>query len=107
VGHPRARSVNQDLADGIHHNPTGRPEWFTTAYFHVPEQVAPEIEEAGLTFEALIAVEGPGWFSQELDSWLDDEPTRGRLLDVLRRLETERSIVGASAHLIAVARRSR
>jgi ubiquinone/menaquinone biosynthesis C-methylase UbiE len=99
--------VNRDLRDGIHHNPTGRPEWFTTAYFHRPEQVAPEIDEAGLTFEALIAVEGPGWFSPELDSWLDDEPARVGLLDVLRRLETEPALLGASAHLMAVARRSR
>jgi SAM-dependent methyltransferase len=100
-----AEIVNRDLAGGIHHNPTGRPEWFTTAYFHRPEEIAPEIEQAGLTFEALIAVEGPGWFNQQLDSWLDDEAARQRLLDVLRRLETEPTLIGASAHLLAVARR--
>jgi len=97
--------VHRDLADGIHRNPTGRPEWFTTAYFHRPEHVRPEIEESGLTFEALIAVEGPGWFNQQLDAWLDDEAARQRLLDVLRRLETEPTLIGASAHLLAVARR--
>jgi SAM-dependent methyltransferase len=102
-----AEIVNRDLANGIHHNPTRRPEWFTTAYFHRPEHVAPEIEEAGLRFETLIAVEGPGWFNQQLDSWLDDEAARGRLLEVLRRLETEPALLGASAHLIAVARRPR
>ena len=26
--------VERDLRDGQHRNPTGRPEWFTTAYFH-------------------------------------------------------------------------
>jgi ubiquinone/menaquinone biosynthesis C-methylase UbiE len=102
-----AEIVNQDLTDGIHQNPAGRPEWFTTAYFHRPEQIAPEIEEAGLRFETVIAVEGPGWFNQQLDSWLDDEAARGRLLDVLRRLETEPTLLGASAHLMAVARRPR
>jgi hypothetical protein len=31
--------VDQDLADGQHRNPdpAGRPEFFTTAYFHTPE----------------------------------------------------------------------
>jgi SAM-dependent methyltransferase len=100
-----AAIVHRDLADGIHRNPTGRPEWFTTAYFHRPEDIRPEIEESGLTFEALMAVEGPGWFNQQLDSWLDDDAARQRLLDVLRRLETEPTLIGASAHLLAVARR--
>ena len=97
--------VHQDLRNGVHHNPTGRPDWFTTAYFHRPEEVAPELEEAGLRFDALIAVEGPGWFNDQLDSWLDDEDGRNRLLDVLRRLEREPALLGASAHWLAVARR--
>ena len=97
--------VEQDLADGIHQNPTNRPEWFTTAYFHRPEEIRPEIEEAGLRFESAIAVEGPGWVPEDLDAWLDDDAARERLLRVLRRVETEPSLIGASAHLIAVARK--
>src|SRR4051794_28159605 len=32
---PRFRAiVAQDLATGVHENPTGDPRWFTTAYFH-------------------------------------------------------------------------
>ena len=97
--------VERDLVDGIHQNPTNRPEWFTTAYFHRPEEIRPEIEEAGLCFDNLIAVEGPGWMNQDLDAWLDDGAARERLLRVLRRLETEPSLIGASAHILAVAHR--
>ena len=97
--------VDRDLMDGIHQNPTNRPEWFTTAYFHRPEEIRPEIEEAGLCFDNLIAVEGPGWMNQDLDAWLDDGAARERLLRVLRRLETEPSLIGASAHILAVAHR--
>jgi SAM-dependent methyltransferase len=100
-----AANVERDLTDGIHQNPTTRSEWFTTAYFHRPEEIQPEIEEAGLRFDKLIAVEGPGWMSQDLDAWLDDRAARERLLQVLRRLETEPSLTGSSAHLLAVARR--
>ena len=100
-----ASIVDRDLTDGIHQNPTKRPEWFTTAYFHRPEEVRPEIEEAGLEFDALIAVEGPGWMAQDLDAWLDDDVARDRLLNVLRRLETEPTLIGASAHLVALAHR--
>jgi SAM-dependent methyltransferase len=99
-----AAIVDGDLTSGVHQNSTGRLEWFTTAYFHRPEEIQPEIEEAGLRFEALLAVEGPGWMNQALDPWLDDEDGRERLLAVLRRVEAEPSLIGASAHLIAVAR---
>ena len=40
--------VAQDLATGVHENPTGDPRWFTTAYFHRPEELAAEATEAGL-----------------------------------------------------------
>jgi hypothetical protein len=56
-------------------------------------------------FDNLIAVEGPGWMNQDLDTWLDDGAARERLLHVLRRLETEPTVIGASAHMLAVARR--
>lgn len=100
-----AAIVDRDLTDGVHRNPTNRLEWFTTAYFHRPEEIRPEIEEVGLRFDSLIAVEGPGWMNQNLDMWLDDGIARERLLHVLRRLETEPSLIGASAHMLSVAHR--
>jgi len=42
------RIVDRDLEDGQHRNPTDRPEWFTTAFFHHPSELAHEAEEAGL-----------------------------------------------------------
>jgi len=101
-----AEIVGRDLTNGIHLNPSRRPDWFTTAYFHRPEEVRPEIEAAGLTFEQLIAVEGPGWLHGDLDgldAWLVDDTARERLLEILRRVETEPSLLGASAHLVSVA----
>ena len=100
-----AAIVDRDLTEGIHQNPTSRPDWFTTAYFHRPEEIATEIEDAGLRFDRLLGVEGPGWMNQDLDSWLDDDAARDRLLDVLRRLEAEPALIGMSAHLIALAHR--
>ena len=43
--------VDQDLLDGQHRNPdpVGRPEFFTTAYFHTPDGLVEEIEQAGFT----------------------------------------------------------
>jgi SAM-dependent methyltransferase len=102
---PFARGVASDLTDGIHRNPTQRPEWFTTAYFHRPEEIPLELEEGGLLFDDLVGVEGPGWFAPDLDAWLDDPEKRDRLLHMLRQLEREPSLIGASAHILAISRR--
>src|SRR6476469_5620051 len=35
--------VERDLIDGVHRNPTGQLDYFTTAYFHRPEDLRREI----------------------------------------------------------------
>ena len=100
------RVVERDLRDGQHRNPEveSRPEWFTTAYFHHPEELRSELEDAGVRVEAVVAVEGPGSFRPELDRWLDDAERREVLLRAIRQVETEPALLGASAHLIAFGR---
>jgi SAM-dependent methyltransferase len=97
--------VEGDLRDGQHRNPTGRPEWFTTAYFHLPDELALEVAEAGLRLQALVAVEGPAWMLPDIERRLADPDRREVVLRAIRRIETEPSLLGASAHLLAVARR--
>jgi ubiquinone/menaquinone biosynthesis C-methylase UbiE len=98
--------AEQDLADGQHRNPTSLPQYFSTAYFHHPDELAQEIGLAGsLEPMATLAVEGPPWLMGNLQEHLDDPARRRRLLHFLRRIEAEPSLLGASAHLIAVARR--
>jgi ubiquinone/menaquinone biosynthesis C-methylase UbiE len=98
--------VRRDLADGRHTNPTQRPQWFTTAYFHHPHELAEEIVEAGLTLHELVGVEGlPGWLPH-LDRRWSNEADRSVILDAVRSVEHEPTLVGLSAHLLAVARKS-
>jgi ubiquinone/menaquinone biosynthesis C-methylase UbiE len=97
--------VERDLREGQHRNPTGRAEWFTTAYFHLPEELRNEATEAGLSVEALVGVEGPAWILPDLDSWLEDPQRRSTLLETIGRVETEASLLGATAHILVVGRR--
>ena len=97
--------VKRDVREGQHRNPTGRPDWFTTAYFHLPEELRDEVIEAGFQVEAVVGIEGPAWVLPDLDSWLEDPPRRSRLLDAIRRVETERSLLGATAHILVIGRR--
>jgi len=97
--------VEGDLSDGIHRNPDpeGRPEWFTLAYFHRPEELREELCTAGLVDVQVLAIEGPGSF-RNLDALLDDSSSRGAVLRAIRRVETEPTLMGASAHLMAIGR---
>jgi ubiquinone/menaquinone biosynthesis C-methylase UbiE len=100
-----ARIVSDDLRDGRHRNPTGDPRYFTTAYFHRPEELAAECDAAGLTHEETLAVEGIAWLLPDLDKWLADDARRGVLLNTLAQLEAEPALMGASAHLLCISRR--
>jgi SAM-dependent methyltransferase len=100
--------VERDLADGQHRNPDGHPGWFTTAYFHRPDELQREVAGAGFDVTALVAVEGAVGAAAEthaLDAWIDDPDKREILLRAIRRVETEPSLLGASPHLLAVATR--
>jgi hypothetical protein len=95
------------LRDGRHQNPTDRLDYFTTAYFHRPEDLRREVMEAGFDVEGLYGVEGPGWILSDLvDRWSDPE-RRNLLVHVARILESEASLLGCSAHLIVVGRKPR
>jgi ubiquinone/menaquinone biosynthesis C-methylase UbiE len=60
--------VKRDLREGQHRNPENVEGWFTTAYFHLPHEICEEVEDAGLTVERLVGVEGPGgWFDAPHD----------------------------------------
>ncbi|MGZ5384046.1 MAG: class I SAM-dependent methyltransferase [Acidimicrobiia bacterium] len=97
--------MERDLADGQHRNPTRNPGYFTTAYLHRPEELLQETEEAGFTEAGVITVEGLGWAVPDLVEILADGGARDRLLRILRNLEAEPALLGASPHLLAVARR--
>jgi ubiquinone/menaquinone biosynthesis C-methylase UbiE len=97
--------VERDVREGQHRNPVGRPDWFTTAFFHRPEELRDEVREAGFALDVLLAVEGPGSALADVNEWLDDPERRELLLRAVRRVETEPSGLGASAHVLAVARR--
>ncbi len=97
--------VERDLRDGQHRNPTGRLDYFTTAFFHHPRELEAEMREAGLAVEAVFGIEGPGWLLPDVDARWADPARRARLLAAARAVEREPSLLGASAHLLALGRR--
>lgn len=97
-----ARIVEQDLTNGQHRNPAGHPDYFMETFFHHPEELREELIEAGFTVTGLYGIEGPGWLARDFDEWWKTPEQRERLLQIARRLETEPTLLGISAHLMAV-----
>lgn len=100
-----AAIAERDVRDGQHRNPTDRLKYFTTSYFHRPDQLHSEIVSAGFDLEGLFGIEGPGTHLPDLPERIADPERRADLLYVARLLEAEPSVIGASDHLLAVARK--
>ena len=108
---PDFRSVvDADLASGQHRNPGGRADWFTTAYFHRPDELPVEAAEAGLDVVGLFGVEGiSAWLQRsargpDRDAVVADDELAPDL-EAARLVEQEATVVGVSPHLLLVARR--
>jgi SAM-dependent methyltransferase len=96
--------VERDLHEGQHRNPQRRPHWFTTAYFHHPDELRAELERADLEVVELVGVEGlAGWLPQLSQRW-QNTADRELMVWAARVVEAEPSLLGLSAHLLAVAR---
>ena len=100
-----AAIVEQDLRSGQHRNPDDVPGWFTTAYFHHPDELEAESRDAGFEVEELYGVEGmAGWLHDD-HPFLADPAHRETLLAAARATESEPSLRGLSAHILVVARK--
>lgn len=97
--------AHRDLLEGQHRNPSNHPAYFTTAFFHHPDELKAEVEEAGLSCEKLLAIEGPGKLLQNFEEHWSEQSRRQRLLQAIRWIETEPSTLGVSAHIMAIAKK--
>jgi ubiquinone/menaquinone biosynthesis C-methylase UbiE len=94
--------VNRDLEEGQHRNMTENLDYWTRAYFHEPEELQGEIVEAGFKSSKLIAIDGFGWLLPDFDSKWKSRDYQNLLLQIIRTIEEENSIVGISAHMMVV-----
>ncbi len=94
--------VKDDLRSGVHRNPyvASKPEWFTLAYFHRPDELSNEVAAAGFVDVQVIAVEGPVTVR---DAELENPTRRATVLRTIESIEDQPSMLGASPHLMAVA----
>ncbi|HMB70216.1 MAG TPA: SAM-dependent methyltransferase, partial [bacterium] len=88
-----------------HRNPGGNPGWFTTSFFHRPDELRREILDAGFADATLLLVEGPFSLIPDLERRWKDDRFRELLLESLEAMEDDPSVIGMGGHVMAVAKR--
>jgi len=96
--------LRRDLVDGQHRGVADDFGYFTTGYFHRPEELEAEVREAGFQRLGTYAVQGPGAVAADLNGRMSDPVKRAQLMDLIRSVEEEPTLLGMSAHFVVVAR---
>lgn len=101
IADPDVRSrLEVNLERGLSTDPDHLLDGGFWAYLHRVDEIEEEVAAAGFVDPELIGVEGHAWLLANLESLLE-EPTP--LLDVLRLIEREPSMLGVSAHIVSAA----
>lgn len=95
----------QDLRFGQHRNPTDDPRFFTTAFFHYPQELIDEVNEAGFRLDTLLAVEGPAQLLKDFEQQWQNPSIQDKIMRITRLVESERTLWGVSPHIMAIGRK--
>ena len=81
----------------------GGSKVFTNAYFHLPTELAADVDTARFEGTEVFNIEGPGFLVDDFEQRWADPSRREMLLAAARLVETEATMMGAASHLLAVA----
>lgn len=81
--------MREEVITGECKNNPRKINTFTTAFFHLPEDIKGEIQESGLAFEKTIGILGTSWLVPELDHNWNNSEKRKRIMEIARLLENE------------------
>jgi len=97
----KLKVIEEELATGVHRKIS---EDMTFAYLHRPNELKEELETSGFNHVSIRAIEGPVWEKRVIEE-LQGQKDWEKLLAILEKIETEESIIGASAHIMAIGQR--
>jgi ubiquinone/menaquinone biosynthesis C-methylase UbiE len=92
-GNDYMNMITEEVETGVRNN---SPKWantFSSAYFHRPEDLQSEIEEAGYQHLTTLGVIGPAWLVPNLNESWNNEKEREKILAISRLVENE-SVLG-------------
>lgn len=105
---PHIAALSKDVLEtGQNRQPCDHERNFFSysAYFHHPDELEQEVADAGFSHVEMLSVEGASWLFSGLGDIVKNEQSIQNLLHFIEQTETERSTMGASGHIMAVARK--
>lgn len=94
--------MRRTLRDGQHRNPADR-HYFTTSFYHHPDELESEAAEAGWHVRSLLNVEGFAGPGPQTEAQWSDPAKREAILEIARLSESEPSLRGLGPHLMLIA----
>lgn len=99
--HSKIELVKQDILTGLHQSENSN----MCLYFHHPQELVEELKKSKFRDVSLIGIEGPVWHQGLVQDLQNDKKGWKQLLDILELIEGEETIIGASAHMMAIAKK--
>jgi len=81
--------IRNEVQTGQREKPPPWTSTFPNAYFHHPDELKTEMEDAGLNHQVTLGVLGPAWMVPDLDASWQDPEQREIILDIARFTEHE------------------
>jgi hypothetical protein len=92
--------LRSTIESGMHDPRLG----FTTAYLHTPQELARELDDAGLDNIEVFGVEGPTGPALDAHGLENIDDFLPSAISCARVVERDPALIAASAHLLALAR---
>lgn len=97
--------IQEELTSGNHNRPKEYPNFIAQAFFHTPNQLQEELQNVGFHTVQKCALEGIIWFTPLLNEKWENGKKRELLLNIIRRTESEESIMGMSPHFMIISKK--
>jgi ubiquinone/menaquinone biosynthesis C-methylase UbiE len=97
--------LQRDIKTGCHKDTSSSKKYFTDGHFHHPEELVNELQEARFVFEDIIAVTSFANAIQGIKSKLEDVNYLNTLLDTIKLVEKEPSLMGISSHYMGIGKK--